>query len=781
MELLVNNKIISLDLPVKDVYKKVWVPEHGEGEPMRIVYRMRGLLGDATEDMVNSLDTGGDEDVDNEEVYKMANIMSQCGGLRVMLQRLSSIRDLVSGKQLMTVLLKLFNHCVKVKSNRLELININMNTISIMLGALNLALLAEQEQPSKGQTLTEQILHVMEVILMEASQQTPDKYKEFSKLCGDSDQLTVLLDRINSPFVRANSGVLQALMRLIPFLAFGDTQKMLTLINHFKPYLKYDMYDGEHTQDETVHIDCFCVTCNGIERNANGGRLKDLIVDHGIVQDAVKYIQAHSPAIKTLLSTDSEDWKEFISKPALPYILRLLTGLCNGHEKIQNIVGKDVIPVLHKLENASSDEHIGSMAENLMEALRKNPAVAAKIEDIRQQTKAEKKKLAMAMRQKQLGALGMTTNEKGQVTVNSSVLKQMEDLKEETGLTCCICREGYRNQPTKVLGIYTFTKRVNIEDFENKQRKSQAYSTVSHFNIVHVDCHLAAVRHARVREEWDSAALQNANTKCNGLLPLWGPQVPESAFASCLARHNTYLQECTGVRDASYSYTIHDLKHLILRFGMDRSFSEDSGGGGRESNMHLVPYLIHMALYVMNTTRSVAREEKNIVNFLKAAPDKWIENAYEVEGAVYWCIMGLHVLGREKWNEHRVALLQRLLVQAHSRQVAPSGTTTLTDKQAKDYSIYKPYLYIFAVINILYNTMFKKMTVESGGSWAVSLAEYIRHNDQALQDSAAQALNTLQDEVMPCESFEEFCDVLELLEEISNPATFIIDALAMLP
>jgi len=44
----------------------------------------------------------------------------------------------------------------------------------------------------------------------------------------------------------------------------------------------------------------------------------------------------------------------------------------------------------------------------------------------------------------------LQTNEKGQVTVKGSVLKQMEDLKEETGLTCCICREGYRNQPTKV-------------------------------------------------------------------------------------------------------------------------------------------------------------------------------------------------------------------------------------------------------------------------------------------------------------------------------------------
>lgn len=49
-------------------------------------------------------------------------------------------------------------------------------------------------------------------------------------------------------------------------------------------------------------------------------------------------------------------------------------------------------------------------------------------------------------------------------------------------------------QPTKVLGIYTFTKRVALDDFENKPRKQQGYSTVSHFNIVHYDCHLAAVR-----------------------------------------------------------------------------------------------------------------------------------------------------------------------------------------------------------------------------------------------------------------------------------------------
>ena len=74
MELLVNNKIISLDLPVKDVYQKVWAPVAQENEPMRIIYRMRGLLGDATEEFIENLANKDNEDQDEEEIYKMANV-----------------------------------------------------------------------------------------------------------------------------------------------------------------------------------------------------------------------------------------------------------------------------------------------------------------------------------------------------------------------------------------------------------------------------------------------------------------------------------------------------------------------------------------------------------------------------------------------------------------------------------------------------------------------------------------------------------------------------------
>lgn len=54
-------------------------------------------------------------------------------------------------------------------------------------------------------------------------------------------------------------------------------------------------------------------------------------------------------------------------------------------------------------------------------------------------------------------------------------------------------------------------------------------------------------------------------------------------------------------RDISYVTTIHDLKLLLLRFARGKSFHEDTGGGGPQSNMQIVPYLMHMALYVINT------------------------------------------------------------------------------------------------------------------------------------------------------------------------------------
>ncbi|XP_066493904.1 E3 ubiquitin-protein ligase UBR4 [Tiliqua scincoides] len=778
MELLVNNKIISLDLPVAEVYKKVWCPTN-EGEPMRIIYRMRGLLGDATEEFIESLDSTTDEEEDEEEVYKMAGVMAQCGGLGCMLNRLTGIKDFKQGRHLLTVLLKLFSYCVKVKVNRQQLVKLEMNTLNVMLGTLNLALVAEQEsKDSGGAAVAEQVLSIMEIILDESNAEPLSEDKGNLLLTGDKDQLVMLLDQINSTFVRSNPSVLQGLLRIIPYLSFGETEKMQILVDRFKPCCSFDKYDEDHSGDDKVFLDCFCKIAAGIKNNTNGHLLKDLILQKGITQNALDYMKKHIPTAKNL---DADVWKKFLSRPALPFILRLLRGLATQHSATQVLIGTDSITNLHKLEQVSSDEGIGTLAENLLEALREHPDVNKKIDAARKETRAEKKRMAMAMRQKALGTLGMTTNEKGQVVTKTALLKQMEELIEEPGLTCCICREGYKFQPTKVLGIYTFTKRVALEEFENKPRKQQGYSTVSHFNIVHYDCHLAAVRLARGREEWESAALQNANTKCNGLLPVWGPHVPESAFATCLARHNTYLQECTGQREPTYQLNVHDTKLLFLRFAMEQSFSVDTGGGGRESNIHLIPYIIHTVLYVLNTTRATSREEKNLQSFLEHPKEKWVDSAFEVDGPHYYTVLALHILPPEKWKAVRIDILRRLLVTSQARVVSPAGASRLTDKAVKDYSAYRSGLLFWALVDLIYN-MFKKVpTSNTEGGWSCSLAEYIRHNDMPIHEAADKALKTFQEEFMPVETFSEFLDVAGLLSDISDPDGFLRDLLNSIP
>lgn len=46
---------------------------------------------------------------------------------------------------------------------------------------------------------------------------------------------------------------------------------------------------------------------------------------------------------------------------------------------MQLLVGETAVPCIHRLEQVSSEEMVGSLAENLMEALRKNQKVEEKV------------------------------------------------------------------------------------------------------------------------------------------------------------------------------------------------------------------------------------------------------------------------------------------------------------------------------------------------------------------------------------------------------------------
>ena len=86
--------------------------------------------------------------------------------------------------------------------------------------------------------------------------------------------------------------------------------------------------------------------------------------------------------------------------------------------------------------------------------------------------------------------------------------------------------------------------------------------------------------------------------------------------------------------------------------------------------MNLLPYLLHMSLYVINTTRAAPREERNLTAFLEQGKEQTLASSYAVEGPFYYAVVAMMVVSPRRWRrEVRVKLLQRLVLAAHCREV----------------------------------------------------------------------------------------------------------------
>lgn len=233
--------------------------------------------------------------------------------------------------------------------------------------------------------------------------------------------------------------------------------------------------------------------------------------------------------------------------------------------------------------------------------------------------------------------------------------------------------------------------------------------------MIHLECHLAAVRHQRARDEWQSAALHNANTRCNGLLPLWGPAVSESVFAQALSRHNSYLQDAVGQRDFvstnSFLGTVHDLKLLLLRYAQNKPFHEETNGGGPQSNLYMTPYLMHTALYVMITSKVIEREQANLnANFVTEKSNaQWIESAFQADSPYLYTTIAVILQPRTWWLANRLYFLRRLILCDFVRGLPSDqrNLSSLKNVNTVPYSDIKSSLMFFGMINLFYLDMFK--------------------------------------------------------------------------
>lgn len=95
-----------------------------------------------------------------------------------------------------------------------------------------------------------------------------------------------------------------------------------------------------------------------------------------------------------------------------------------------------------------------------------------------------------------------------------------------------------------------------------------------------------------------------------------------------------------------------------------------------------------------------------------ANTEKWVESSYEADGPLYWIVLSILIHSPQNWTTHKIAHLRRLIVLAQARHCTSTGPCkTLSDKTVKEYSVYKPYLVFFGLIDGIYYNFFKVSSV----------------------------------------------------------------------
>ena len=463
------------------------------------------------------------------------------------------------------------------------------------------------------------------------------------------EQFQALLVSLSSSAVRAHPPLTSSLISILPSITCGNPSLLHLLYSLFLPHLSaLPRSELPSDADTRWWVTAFADMSEHFPKASQVGHaLRHFFFERGLVHRLFDYIQQHRPAMLGSPSPSpnlslkeergegrgdgaSAQLAEFIELPSLPYVLRLLHGLVWGYAEAQNFC-TPLIPLLQQLESVASAKKIGSLSEQLLTALSvHNPHTLSLLSSLRSSTRQEKKQRAAERRQKLLEKMGFTGGEAadGRLHLVSNVkMRGMEDVAEEEdgALRCCICGEGHSLKPHQMLGIYVYVKPIHISLSSESALMSGllgdcdddevGVSSVTHFTVIHFSCHAQAAKADKKlkppKSEWDGAKIRNAHTLCNALFPILPPpssQEPDSEFPyeSYVQAVDVYWQRFTFAPRLAlprYLLVLEDLKYLLLRYANEESFSEDSKGGGKESNVGLVVYLLQMGLACLNRTQ----------------------------------------------------------------------------------------------------------------------------------------------------------------------------------
>ncbi|CAD6199759.1 unnamed protein product [Caenorhabditis auriculariae] len=725
MELLVNNMIISLSLSTRAVYEKIWRRAH-PGHPMIVIYRMRGLLGDAVETFVSSLGEVCGEDGDEDEALaKITKCLIDSGGMKKILSLLRDADMSNAGRSLLAQLRRLLERVVKTSAGRRALVE--NNAVGVMIRILRMCALELAEE--KTMMLGLEYFRIVETVVSDASLHErltgvteDDANWMFSTLRSRKTEENKEESVLRTDERRIHQMLTETIARCSGNVVIGCAQSEDVFVSELVKSLQWeriDNMDNITAREELIWLaeQLASITWH-ILPSPQGASVKDKILASGIVQKTCDYLTSSHPSLYS--ATESTEWKSFLNKPSL----RLVRCLVRGNEANQMAVATSALPILHRLEHVASEDSIGTLAENVIEALKENAEVAKQIEAVRLETKKKKRQLAMAMRNKQLTKMGMVMGKSGEVKISSRKLNE-PPLEEDCDLltVCCICRESVFSG-VRTAAVYAFAL-----PSESDIAAGGIYTTVSQMVMVHNECHNNAIRRPGGRnvDEWSKAMLHNAGAKCNVLTPIVLGKSSEEDTHVSIERFRGDIEHIIHLPQGLNRQAVFmDMCQLVDRFIYQRSFSDKSQGGGRESNMQYLGVLHLLALS------------------LPAEPD--IHAVEPRHRLVSFLFTELTLQG---WNEQKHDYLRAALDDAQ------------TQGGGNGWDHVKPVFFAWAFIDNYFNHVIPIVGDER--------TQWLRENLKSTFTRTLTFVQNYDDTVIKCTDFRSFCDVTGLSSDSYEP------------
>jgi len=498
LELLVCGKIISLNLPVRVVQATVWKKHMTEVQrecgydsdtdtsllPAMIVnYRLAGVDGEATEEVVDSLeDPQAADSQDPEERFAITSHFQHKEGLQLLLDIAQIPRPFETSSDAWEIFshsVQLIRYCTHVAGNRAALVSARAPGVLLQrllevleaTGASEALPCGTASAGSGGgngaQAVVDLLLAALEALVLQvdaeegegpSAQEEKDKKELVEAAAGASGTLSrtestegshlssllSALERPGLPVLLASGTtgpvLRSAFARLLPYLTYRSITSANDLAKHMTQAMDWESWNDRSSCESAV-FKLFLEMSQALPENTTGLVVRKALFQCGLVENSVdqllKQLPQHAKESPSSLMgpQKSEVWQEYMDRTSLPLVLQLLAGICKGHKASQfYLQGRGLLPVLHVMENLSSGE-VGIQAENLVEAMcHNNKECTDEFEKLMRDTKERKKALAAQQRERALRAMGMQltpSTVQGQQGIHKIVSMEMEKTEGE--------------------------------------------------------------------------------------------------------------------------------------------------------------------------------------------------------------------------------------------------------------------------------------------------------------------------------------------------------------